>query len=366
MILKKLKAVVIGLCILFFLLPACGVEEREIDYRLKQVELGLSFVPDSKKLHRQDTLKHMTYLGVDKIRMAQSWHLRQPDINTYHWQPLKERLDFYENNNIDVLMTLDIKTFPDWTHQLGEDEILTYYEAYVGTLLDLYGKQINSIQVGNEWNWEIEDYLAGNVGIFIQMNNILYDAVEAMEGQSKPNVVLGSISIGGLRALAFEQELMDNVYFKEGPLYSEEDIAKYQEEIQATNVLARRLLSECKFDLVDLHFYDDYWNWSIYIEAFENELMEVGLIQNSGDMPIIASEFGGPDPKMEPEDDTYRARQLAYYITTLDGLGVKEAYYFKLHEAVDKDTVYHPYSFLIERDGSKTETYEVLSQFKVD
>ena len=174
--------------------------------------------------------------------------------------------------------------------------------------------------------------------------------------ENRPIVVLGSISIGGLRALAFNQDRIENVYFDKEKLYSSDDISQYEPMIIKTSERTSKILKECKYDIIDIHLYDDYWNWHHYVNAINH-------ISDEVDIPIIVSEFGGPDPDMEPQDDKYRANQLYYYVKTLEDINIEIAYYFKLHEHTSRDTIFHPYSYLIDRDGNTTETYETLRKF---
>ena len=77
------------------------------------------------------------------------------------------------------------------------------------------------------------------------------------------------------------------------------------------------------YDLVDLHLYDDVENWPIYTQA--------ALAYFPTDIPVIVSEFGGPNLFTEQTySDQYQAERLSQYIEVLNEIGVQEAYFFKL------------------------------------
>lgn len=346
------------------LLSACDIEQvdkvdlGEKDYSLEQLQLGLAFVPDSNEGYRTNTLEHLTKLGIKDIRLGQDWSLRQPELDVYNFEPLRQRLDFYSDNGIDVLMTLDIKNFPTWTEQLTDEEMLEYFDIYTGLLLEEFGEQIAYIQVGNEWDWEIDTYLDGKEALYISMHEILYKNVNDLEEDFQPKVAIGSISIGGLMSIAYDQSLIRNVFYQRGPLFSEEELIQMEDEILSKADRIRCILGAVQFEVADLHLYDDYWNWSLYLQAYEGLLPE-----QTRPITYIASEFGGPHPEMEVHEDRYRALQLYHYVKTLDGLGFDKAYYYKLHESVNEAWVVHKYSYLITRDGKLTTTYKVLGDF---
>ena len=360
---KKYLIIVIALLIVFS--NGCSKNKYgEVlynnNYELSKLILGLSYVPDSNDEYRENTLTHLEALNINKVRMGQNWTLREPSMGEYNMQPVVDRLNFYSDNNIEVLMTIDTKLIPDWAMELNRESFLYRFRDFIKTMLDEYGSHISIVQFGNEWDWEIDKYLNGDVSLFIEMNNILYDEVMEMETDKRPVVSLSSISIGGLRSLAFSQDRIDNVYFDNKKLYSNDEIRQYEPMIVATNKRASNILKECKYDMIDIHLYDDYWNWQHYVNAINQIISEVDIDEK---IPIIASEFGGPDPDMEPQDDEYRANQLYYYVKTLDEINIDSAYYFKLHEHTSNDAIYHPYSYLIDKDGNTTETYEVLRKF---
>lgn len=349
--------------IIVLILAGCNNESQYVHndaLKLNNIALGLAYVPDSNDDLRESTLNHIETLQINHVRMNQSWAFREPIRGDYYFEPLAERLDFYEDNNVEVLITIDIKALPDWSLELDEDMFLERFQQFIHKLVHEYGEQIHILQFGNEYDWEIDKYLNGDTELFVKMNNIIYEEVEAFSKQNEraPIVALSSISIGGLRSLAYLSGEVDNIYFEDKPFYSEDELASFQNAMNATKIKTEWLLEQCKYDLVDLHFYDEYWQWSSYMDVYYAMLQD--LNKEGSKIKFIASEFGGPEPTMEPLEDSHRAKQLVNYIYTLDAMNIEIAYYFKLHEAYDKDSVYHPFSYLIGTDGQTTETYEVF------
>ncbi len=317
------------------ILVSCAIPEEfpfdAYDYSRNNVTLGLSFVPDSSPDERGFSAGHFRSLNIGQVRMGQSWHLREPINGTFNWQPLRERLDFYESNNIQVLLTLDTKQFPDWTSNMDSSQIQVQFAEYLTALLTNFASQIAYIQLGNEWNWEIDTYLNGDVALFIALNNILYDTVQTLPLGDRPEVVLGSISIGGLRSLAFTQGRIENIWFDGLPLYTQSEIDAGTLQVLSNAARISNVFSNCEFSKLDLHFYDEYWNWPLYKTACLEVLSNAGKTSTNYHS-IMVSEFGGPEPRMEGSDPALKAERLVSYIHTLDNMGVVNAYYFKLVE----------------------------------
>lgn len=322
---------------------SCGAEEKYYDLNMT---LGLS-VPVSSENFRQASKEALEDLNVEDIRVMMQWQHRQPNQGEYDFIASDQRFEFYKEHNLKPLVTLEMKYMPEWLNTLSQEEYLEANRLYFRKIISRYGDHIHMIQFGNEWDWEIDESL--DLETFIELSNILYEEAKAYDIP----VSLASISSGGLQSLSYANGSIQNVYFKEGPLYTEAQIQSMQDHIDQTVSYAKDIYSRCHYDYIDLHFYDDYWNWEIYLES----------IRVFSDKPIIASEFGGPHPIMEPSDESYRALQLYYYIRTLDQLNMEKAYYFKLYESFDPSEVYHPFSYLKTTNNKTTETYEMFKRF---
>ncbi len=358
------------LFVLLFLLFSCSEDDKSsasnfpyenYNYSINNINLGLSFVPDSNTEQQNFTATHLSTLNISRVRFAQSWHLREPTNNDFNWAPLASRLDFYDSNNVEVLLTLDIKEFPAWTTALDSTQLTNEFNQYVNALLTNFGSRIAYIQLGNEWNWEIDTYLNGDEDLFIALNNIVYDNVMSLSVTNRPVVVLGSISIGGLQALAFNQSRITNIYFGQTPLYTQLEIDASAASVQTTAIRVQEIMSNCSFEMLDLHFYDEYWNWPIYQAACLQVLSNVNKTSSNYQVTIV-SEFGGPHPDLEGYDYSLKAERLISYVQTLDTMSVKNAYYFKLVQE-SSPMIAHPNSFLIDSGLHKTFSYEVLRLF---
>ncbi len=123
---------------------------------------------------------------------------------------------------------------------------------------------------------------------------------------------------------------------------------------------SHNIVSNVNFEAIDLHFYDEFWNWGIYLVSISQLITETG--KDPVAYPVIASEFGGPYPVFESNDAASRAKSLISYVQTLDALGIKDALFFKL---VEESTapIAHPNSFLLDEDLNKTLRYEVMRRF---
>jgi hypothetical protein len=328
------------------------------DYTFNNLTLGMAFPPDADGSQRSFSRARLAELNIKHVRIIQNWSLREPVDDAFNWQPLEDRLQWYAAQGISVLVTLDLEEFPDWTDSLAQAEKTVEFGEFVSSLLALYGDRIDVLQVGNEWNWETDTYLAGDTSFYIALNNAAYNAVQAAPPDHRPVFALGSLSIGGLRSVAFHLGLITNVWFDGTPLYSQDEITAVHPAIEAAYARVINVLSGCSFQAVDLHFYDEYWNWSLYCQAIDTCLENAG--KSSSAYEVIASEFGGPQPELEGTSRTLQADRVVSYIHTLDDIGVSRAYFFKLVEGGEAD---HPNSFLIDSSLNTTEAYEVMRRF---
>ncbi len=85
-------------------------------------------------------------------------------------------------------------------------------------------------------------------------------------------------------------------------------------------------MQQAKYDVIDIHLYDDPENWQFYYDA---------VAKNAPGVPILVSEFGGPNVLTEPYTDDYHAQRVQAYLDKIATLQVAEAYYFTLVESPD-------------------------------
>jgi len=309
---------------------------------------------------RDFTVERLNTLSIDRIRIGQAWELREPARDEFNWEPLDARIDRFRDEGIDLFITLEMKNMPAWLEGLTADEREVEFREYVAAFLQRYGADVEFIQFGNEWNWEIDAYLHGDDGEFTNLANLLYSEVMQLPASARPTVVLGSVAIGGLRGLAFALTELENVFFDGVPLYGEEELAAADQAEPEALERYRNIVGAVNFEAVDLHIYDDYWNWDIYRNSFETLLSQAG--KDMADYRVLASEFGGPHPDLESLDEGYKADRLVAYVQTLDEIGFEIAYYFKLVEEEGAD-IAHPNSFLIDTDLKRMPAFEVMRRF---
>jgi hypothetical protein len=150
----------------------------------------------------------------------------------------------------------------------------------------------------------------------------LYDAVQ--EYSPDTEVVLGGFMTMSLRFLAGCNGLVSSFYDDDGNLYDQTFFDSYCLDEIVTDVVARvdSVLKFAKYDILDIHLYDDAEQWDEYFYNFSDTISK----------PIIVTEFGGPNVNIEPYSEAYQSERLFQYISVLDDLPISEAYYFKLVE----------------------------------
>ena len=344
------------------LLGACSTHPPEAapdgDPAPAGLVLGVAFPPVADAEERAFTLAQLDALGVRHVRIGQRWALREPERDRFARRPLEDRVAGLAASGVRVFLTLDLRGMPDWLVPLPPDEQEAEFRAYVREMLARVGGGVAAVQFGNEWNVEVERYAGGDVAAYVRWSNVLYDEVQRLPATERPEVVLGSVSTGGLHALALLQGRIENVVFEGGPLYTDDEVAAARRDGPAALAAFRAVAGGVRYDAVDLHFYDDVWNWAAYREAFERLMREAG--RDPGGVAFVASEFGGPHPTLEPGGEAFRADRVRAYVRTLGEIGVERAYFFKLVEERGAP-IAHPNSFLLDADLRRTAAFDALA-----
>jgi hypothetical protein len=260
---------------------------------------------------------------------------------------LDRRIEWALQNDISVLLTIQ-SNGPQWVcHPVFQNErscVFTdpdRFKQYITSLLSRYSNQIDKLQFGNEWASEY--WYTGSAEEFTLFHNILYDAIQQVSPQTR--VVLGGLSTSQLRRLAFCDGLVEEYKTIDGELVSAADSSYcVSEDYKFFRQRFEYVIENARYDLVDFHFYDDVENWPMYYQA--------AAAYFPGDLEVVVSEFGGPNLFTEqPYSDEYQAGRLAEYISTLNQIGVDEAYFFKLVQSDSAHPSHRQSGLFREEDG---------------
>ena len=311
----------------FVIFCSCSNDKSgpENDMRPIDFELGISFPPVANSEQRDFTEPLLNELNVKVIRIGENWSLREPAQGNFNWSPLDDRINWAEDNNIDILLTIQ-SNGPDWAcSDIQNTNSCVYnnnddFKNYIEQLLQRYPNRISKIQYGNEWQSDF--WYTGNAQEFTTASNIVYDAIQ----QYSPNTdfVLGGFTTISLRFLAGCNGLVDSFYDDEGNLYDEDFLNDNCDSSEIQSVVNRinYVLNNARYDFADIHLYDDVENWVEYYNNFKTMINK----------PIIITEFGGPNINLEPDTELYQSNQLELYLNAINTMDVEEAYFFKLVE----------------------------------
>jgi len=365
---KTFRVFAAGLLILLFSGCISRFSPDAGDLTLKNLELGIAFPPVQTAPQTADTVKTMRDLGLTRVRIGCDWSLREPERDRFYWEPLAYRLEQFYQADISVLLSLETHAWPAWLPEDAEHddpETLEEFREFTRELLRLYGGKIDKIQVGNEWNWEIDRFFNGDEEAYIAYTVILAREVEAFRqetGQAGPVIVLGSFS--ARHALAFDQGLIRGIRMEGVPVY-QESTAAYSRlpGDERISPRVRKVLAGSSYEMLDIHFYDDWQDWPLHLQAFQSAVFQA---TGRTGVPVLVSEFGGPYPQglyglFGPPRDSLLALRLPDYVRTLDALPVREAYFFKLRQG--NTDIEHLDSFLVNRMGLRTPAYRVMKGF---
>lgn len=295
------------------------------DTCLTNVTLGISFPPVADASQMSFSKTHLDILGVNKIRFAESWALREPVQGNFNWAPLDDRINWAYNNNYEILLTIQSNA-PAWAcSPVQNSQSCVFndnndFKSYIDSLLQRYSGKISKIQFGNEWQSDF--WYIGNAGDFIAANNVLYNSVQINSPSTK--VVLGGFSTISLRFLAGCNGYVTSFYDDDGIYYDSSYLITNcpKPAIQDIKIRIDSVLQFALYDILDLHFYDDVEQWDEYYANFSDTITK----------PIIVTEFGGPNMNYENYSESFQTNRLYQYIKKLDSLQIQEAYYFKLVE----------------------------------
>ncbi len=294
------------------------------------------------------TIAEMKKLAINRMRTGMDWQTREPEPGQFNWGPMDLRMTRAAESHIKVFLTIS-STCPPWARLatgkegaciMDEDALRRFLEA----VLRRY-PGIDKIQFGNEWEFGSEEDTVYNdwysVRKFVTYTNILYDAVQKISPDTQ--VVLGGLTVtwpimeyfarkglypdlSGLDlARGTTEEYLKNWIDRNWKEYEEKDIKEKVEWV----------LRHAQYDVLDIHLYDDPENWPEYLSVLPKNI------------PIVVSEFGGPNSRFENTSPAYHAARMTDYIDAIEELPIIEAYYFKL---VQSPISYHKHTGLFYRN----------------
>ena len=296
----------------------------------------------------------MQELSLDRVRIAIDWRNREPERLSYYWEPMDVRMQAAKDSNLKVFLTIE-SIGPSWATIEGENDNLfdeTALKSFMESILLRYDN-IDKIQFGNEWETGTGGYTDWpSLQKFVLYTNMLYEAVQ--EISPKTQVVLGGIT----RLYPMMEHFLGNdrepdlSYLQLTTAFSPEDLLKrikrnrttYEKE--QTKQRMEYVFQHARYDILDIHLYDDAENWEEYLSALPKG------------KPIVVSEFGGPSSEFEVTKPSYHGQRMEAYIDAIEKLPILEAYYFKL---VDSEESYHKHSGLFDKNLKKKPAYKVFA-----
>ncbi len=325
------------------LFSCAGQETLEIRsssvYGKLEILAGISFPPYSGRREIGFTIRKMQELSLDRMRLDVDWRYREPEKGVFYWKPMDLRMEKAHENHIALFLTIPSQAPPWAALPPGKDGSSRFDEEalkhFIEELLLRYDN-IEKIQFGNEWETDHPDSPAygdyDSIKQFVLYNNILYDSVKRLSPETQ--VVLGGLTRTYPMMEAFVQEGrypdFSGLELAKGATeeYLRGRIDKIAGDYKARDVKGNveYVLKNARYDMIDIHLYDDPENWSEYLSVLPE------------DKPVVVSEFGGPNSEFESTAPSYQAKRMADYIAAIEGLPIVEAYYFKL---VDSDLSYH-------------------------
>ncbi|MBN2143826.1 MAG: cellulase family glycosylhydrolase [Candidatus Aureabacteria bacterium] len=339
----KVKNVFLLLLVISLLPCYYALAEEEVDF-------GLSFPPIKNAKEIQFTIQEMKSLNISLVRISTDWKFREPEKEIFNWPPLDQRINSLYTNHISILLTITAVA-PDWactdrtSHGTGVFTNARDFRKYVQALLKRYKDKIDKIQFANEW--DNPEWYPGTEKEYVQFNNILYDEVKNISPKIK--VILGGLT----RLYPVYMSRCVNKYplsFKEMSLKPGIDLYERCDRICTKQFLKTRVeyvLKNAKYDMIDLHLYDDAENWKFYVKTITSIITK----------PVLVSEFGGPSSQFEIYSEEYHANRMLKYIDAIKTLPIMEAYYFNL---IDNPQTYHENSGLMKANLDKKKAYYIF------
>ncbi len=310
--------------------------------------IGIAFPPAGDDAARAFTIAALDGLGVRHVRIGETWARRPLHATPEDFAPLQRRIGALRAGGLRVLLTVSADG-PDSACLRRSDKACAIapdapFEAFLGALLAAVGDDLEAIQFANEW----DSRFPGSTAEFLALHARFAATVRRL----RPDLTL---VLGGVTGRA-----PYSVVFCEGGLVPDlgpevdatpimQDLCERDpERNRAARDMVSAALAQADYDVADLHLYDAVNAWPDAVDWVR---------ARTGGRPVWLTEFGGPNPEVEPTSPEYHASRLGLYLDTVARLPVARAYYFKL---TDDPGSYHSLSGLYDRHGRPKPALEVF------
>lgn len=275
----------------------------------------------------QFSTRHLQALRAPSVRFSQSWRVQETEPGNISWSGLDARVEAFNKAGIRILLTVE-SDGPDWQCGARNERSCVFndleaFRKYVADLARRYRGRIERIQFGNE---AFSSYwYPGSSEEFVAAANAFYDAVKSEAPEME--VVLTGMQTSLLHVLSVCRYGMPIPTLNpvDSTLMAEKDVAFMCGKPVSQEMMDRAsiLLSRVRYDIIDIHLYDNPDVWVAYREM---------LTRVAAGVPVLASEIGAPNKRYEPLDDAFHAARIAQILSIMPSLNLLDAYYFKLVE----------------------------------
>ena len=323
-------------------------------------DLGIAFPPFANQEQIDFSLQHLKALNVTKIRLGETWALREPTKGNFNWGPLDQRVQAVIDNSLSLLLTIHVGA-PNWACSEIKNDYTCVpknkqdFRNYIRELVQRYSNKIDKIMFENEF----ESHWAGSKEDLVTFANILYEEVKKYSPETK--VVMTSFTRGLLNNMLTCQDGLPHVRLNSLEQFSQDQIQDYCHGQFLKDLSdAKYIFKNIQYDHAALHLYDEVDKWDDYLNKFKTLTSK----------PVLITEMGGPNLIVEscqncphPYTDQYQSDQLKKYFEKLEAMDVKEVYYFKLVEGGQETTVQHQKSGLITKDLKTKPAYDTFKNY---
>lgn len=324
------------------------------------LDLWVWFPPMRNIDEINQSIANINNVWTKDIRISELWNLREAQKDVYNWDALDARINSFYNNGTKILLMIEA-TWPDWlnsTWSHTEAATLTEFREYVNLLLTRYGDKLEWIGYWNEWNWIIDEDFQWNVDAYVSYANIIYDEVKKLPTSTRPWVVLWPYS--WLPYVAYDQWLISDYKMEwQDVLVNLVSAYKQLPYEERASRLVEEVLSKAKYDVLNIHLYDTYYQWKEYVQAFQNINFQIKWKK----FPIVVTEFWWPYPQhlynilWIPSQELIATRLMSQVSTIAQIDDIKVAYLFKL--TAGKRDIAHPDSYLFGSNNIPTYSFFV-------